>query len=350
MELREYKFEISMAALFVLLCLGLFRGAGSFFKTPTLEIGQISYEMPRPKSDMVGEFGLGDREIDRKYNQLQKKGPADAKKVSAENVKTAAAPKAVQAKRTLPGQWMVVRQARQQNDLRVVEKTPSGLGGEGGGSANQSPRGANNNGGRAVAPTNPQEVPQEDEQLSPGQWQALFSAQPTKENMDRFVAAYAGKKVDSNTFYGIMNRLLESQNQDHQLLAIYGMGKYPESNGFALVARSMGSLSNEAVQSQAMTYLQSFSSPSRHGALRSALSSHDTTVSYYAAQVVLDGLTSASGGEGPRIGRGQAVLSGSGTASYTQFIPIVQALTNSEDENLRNIANQILGLLPTSAA
>ncbi|MBX3039135.1 MAG: hypothetical protein KF789_00335 [Bdellovibrionaceae bacterium] len=339
MELKEHKLEIGIAILCVLLITGLFRVFGSFFSSPRIEVGNISYEMPRPKSDIVGEFGLGDREIDRRYkNPFDQKGKADERKPLAANVKQAAAP--AQAARKAAGQWMALRAP--QHSVRVIDRAANkGLTGsdfDGNGSAPVSPNGTQK--GQAGAPTGDEKK----DKLSAAQWVALMNAQPTRENMQKFVAAYKAGEVDPQSFYSVINGMLDKQNQEQQLLALYGLEMAPEAAGFVAVAQRISSMQEGEAKTQATAYLQSFGAPTRHSSLMVALKNENPTVQYYAAWALQTGLSNT---QDPRNGRDENTVA---STSYQQFVPIFQEMLNSNNEQVRSIANDILGLLQQTTA
>ncbi|HRO66267.1 MAG TPA: hypothetical protein PL182_01740 [Pseudobdellovibrionaceae bacterium] len=342
MELKGHKLEIGIAILCVLLITGLFRVFGSFFSGPRIEIGNISYEMPRPKSDIVGEFGLGDREIDRRYNNpFDKKGKADERKPLAANVKQAAPVKAV---RQAAGQWMAVRHP--QHNVRVIDRAArKGLGDSGSGHHGAYQAMAGQQQGQPTAGGTNEE---QKNKITAEQWIALLNAQPTQENMRKFAAAYSAGDVDSQTFYSVIDGMLDKQNQDQQLLAIYGLGLVPEAKGFSTVARRMDSWSEGNVKTQGSAFLYSFRVPTRHTSLATALKSNDGAVAYYASEVFFEALSGQdTTNPNPRPGRGDNTVASS---SYSQFLPIFQELQNSSENRVREMANRILGLLQQAQA
>lgn len=341
MNFRENKLEIGVMMLAVVMTGGMMRLFGFFTESTPQEEPEISYEMPRPKDDIAGEFGLNGREIDRRYiNPFGAAKKIEAKK-DMKPAKVAAAPKKDEKKGAQSEGGLFLR--KKAASFNVVEKDKSGLGEnpfEG-----KAPNPEANNSNRHAPTADTQE--NKDDVLSPAQWRALVLGQPTKENVNKMVDALQAGKTDEATFDAVMTDLLKSQKKDEQALALYGLGRVPTAKSFAVVAKEYDGLSAD-IKPAAQQFLTSYSKVEKRGALKQSLQSSDSTVAYKAAQVVLNSLQ--NGGTistDPRQARGQTTTTAN---SYSGFASIFQGWASSSNPTLQGIASQILPLLSTNQA
>ncbi|MBX3034417.1 MAG: hypothetical protein KF865_10880 [Bdellovibrionaceae bacterium] len=363
MDFRDNKLELGIGLLVAVMVLGLFQLFGSVKDSPVNEVQDISYEMGRPKSEMIGEFGLGGREIDRRYVNPYAKKAAQAA-ADAKNVKPAATnPAAAQAAAAKAKQAAAAAaRARQQQQRPMVwvkrpnSNAPTGRDGRhlSGDGSDGGPIYSNPNevaGNRNKEDTGVDNKNDNKDQLSPDQWRALLAAQPTKENMNKLVEALGRREVDETTFYSIIDGLMKSQKKEDQTLALYGLGRVGTAKSFAYIATAADTLPAD-MQPAAQQLMMSYAAPARHGALKQALQMNDPVVALKAAQVVLAGAQAAKNGDSvvsdPRQGRGD--IRQSNTTSFASFAPIFQKWATSGDATMQGIANQILGLLPTAQA
>jgi hypothetical protein len=345
MDFADKKLEIGIAVLAIVATAGLLKVFGSFGSGPGIFSQEVSYAMPRPKNDIVGEFGLNGREIDRRYVN-----PFEKKKAEAKAAAAAEAAKANQTVKKAP----VAKAAAKKADAKkapevkvdVVDRDPSKKhSGESYGGTESKLIGVT--GGPLAAEG--ADKKKEEEKLSPAQWRALMSAQPTRENMDKLVQALASNKVDANTFYSIIEEMLMSQKTDDQALALYGVQRTNNVRSFAVVALHISTLQGET-QTAANTFLRSYSAPSKHGILIQALQSDDITVAMEAAEVVQYGLQVAQNGGStdPRDVRDENQTQS--MASYGRFRSVFEAWAQDGDAALQSLAATILPLLPTTQA
>jgi hypothetical protein len=312
----------------------------------------ISYSMPRPKTKnalYTWLFGLEGREI--QYNEVDpfKGQAANANKAAgaAGSVRKdqKGAPKIdpkKAAKNALANTPIPVPKKPEVKVNVVNAKPEDPLRGSADGDAGQTPPGGAAAAAAAAQAANANNT-QNDTALSPAQWRALLVAQPTKENVDKLVAAFNKKEVDSGTVYLIMNDLLQSSNGTSQAAGLSIAQSVPSLQSFSAVANNYDKLSpgsKPAADSYFQTYMQS----SRLSILALALKSGDTEVVQHAVQTMVTGLQNVKSGgaaaNDPRPSRG--VVSTGKTNAYTQFIPILQQLSQGSDGSVAGLAQNAL--------
>lgn len=352
MSFTDRKLEFAMFALVAVLVGGL----GYLFKTPVQAVlaGQdVVYEMPRPKSFLATLFGLGleDREISRNYvNPFDKKKKDAAKK--AEDAKKTAAAAAKTAQKTAA--------AKKADDTKKpkVEARVVGNDSQNGLSGSDIAKGANGSVGGAlpVAATGAGATSNEDQKdITGDQWRSLLSSQPTKENVNKLLAAYMGGTVDASTFYQIVTDLLKNNKSDTQALGLYAVNYVYSGQSFAVVAVNYDQLTSEN-QSTAHTYLLGYATAARLAALTSALSSSTAEVVETALQVVISGYQSAKAGSttvtASDRSRGNSATSSNTVSDYTNtdLVKELKALAKSSDSSIASLASSALNQIQTIVA
>lgn len=347
MDFIENKFEISVGALIVVLLAGLFHLFGSFHGQASVDHDFV-YEMPRPKTFQGADFDLSNREIDRDYVnpfvKKQAKDAVDGKQKPAQVVaKKAAAKTAAQAKKDADKKPQVT--------ARVVGQE-GGMGLSGTDSMGSGPYTAAGYGAPATnntPATNNDETDNKDEKLSPAQWIALLSAQPTKANMNKLIDARNKGNVDSGTFNTIVADLLKNSNPDTQDVGLYGAQTFPDAQSFIVVAQNENTLSGSE-KNKAETFLNSYTQPARLNSLVGALASSDVAVLEKVTSVILTGYAQAKSGTvnvDSRNGRGSVTTAS--VSSYHQFVAIFEQLSKSSDSAIVALANNALSILPPLA-
>lgn len=350
MDFRENKIELGIAVLAAVMIAGLFRVFGGMGADPRIDGKEISYEMPRAKNDLSGDFGLDGREIDRQYvNPFGKKNKstdtaaADAAKKAAEAAKA----KQQQAARAAAEAAKKAAEAKKkaQTQVRVVDNNRQRMTSDPAANRDTQPV-ANDQMFRRTA-GEPDAEKKKADTLSPDQWRALLLGQPSAANMAKLVAALQAGEVEAATFYMIVGELLESQNSERQAVALGGLSQVPTAQSFELVAEKMSLLPAE-LQTSASSFLNSYAFPNRMRALLPVLNSQNPAVALMAAGIVRQGIEAAKNGTAPtgtdpRQSRDQqqfATLS-----AWQMFIPTFQRWISSDDASLHDPAQQILALL-----
>ncbi|MGZ3773666.1 MAG: hypothetical protein ACXVCY_15170 [Pseudobdellovibrionaceae bacterium] len=350
MDFSDKKLEIGIAGFSALVLLGM----GYLLKAPVQAVlggsdQDIVYEMPRPKKSFFDAlFDLGDRDIERKYvNPFAKKKAKEEKKATGTvKIGTPAAPKNVAQqkqdnKKTEPQKNKV--------DVKVVgEDTAKKLSDDG--FWNTSNKNAHQN---QVSDT---AVAQQDNKdgkntLDGNQWRALLMAQPTKDNVDKMIAAYSNKEIDDQTFYSIVIDLFRSNKPEVQGYGLMAVESAYNVKSFSVTAQYYDQLAPE-VQKKAHAYLLSYGVSGRLPILLGAIQSQDVVVVNAAAQVVMDGYKKAKGGVSiaadPRASRGDVTVNT--VSSYSKFVPVLQQLAHSHDASIANIATSVLNEIQSTVA
>lgn len=281
MSFVENKFEFMIAALVLV----MMWGASSLFKAGThgqnLMGADIVYEMPRPKSFNGGEFDLSDREIDRRYiNPFEKKkaleAAAKAKGSAETNAKAAAAAKVAQEN---------VKKAEAAKKAKVTARVIT-KDAKAGFSGSDEMTNTQTQTPPAVAATATVNTPpvadagavkKEVDKLSPDQWRALISGQPTQANMAKLLVALRAGDIDEGTFDQIVQDLMLSSNAEKQTLSLYAVKAYPSGGSFKTVVNNEDHLS-ATLKVEAETFLSSYKTPQQATYLMAAMRSGDLLV------------------------------------------------------------------------
>lgn len=349
---REYKTEISVFVCGFVAVTGMMKLFVSFKSSRGLEAQEISYEMPRPKSDMIGDFGLDGREVERRLvNPFgEKKAPTAKAPVTPPKAPPG---KNVSQNKTKKAKGKTAEKnatAANQSGLNVIDATPGSRVSEGevGGGNQQIVFSRVNRGGGAVAP---QAGQQDGDKMSPDQWRALLTAEPTAANMVKLVQAMTRQEVDQATFYSIVEDLLRSQNVDTQKIAVYGLSAVSSIRSFTMLVKTEDQV-DQSVRPQIQQALSSYTQSSRLGVLQQALQQDDLTVSMKAAQIVLEGIQLAKNPsvdpQDPRLLRGE--IKANSLDDYSRLLPVFQRWAASGNPSLMTIANQVLQAMGTTAA
>lgn len=346
MDIRENKIELGIAVLAAIMIAGLFRVFGGMGADSRIETKEISYEMPRAKSDLVGEFGLDGRDIDRRYvNPFEKKNkavdPAAAKKAAADAAAKAkqaaaaaeAAKKAAEAKKKAQTQYRVVEADRRRLTPDLRDSNP------------QQPHYANP---ELVFRKTAGQTENENRKdlLTPNQWHDLLKGQPTMANMQKLVDAVRANEIDPETFYSIAEEMLKSQDESKQKVALAGLEQVPTAGSFIVIANAQGLTGG--MNDLADAILESYAAKPKHGALMGVLRSDDQVAALAAASVVMAGIkASKEGGPStgtPRPGREQSAA----LNDWGLFVPIFQEWASSGEAALQGPASSILSQLNAS--
>ena len=351
MNFSDRKLETAIVVVSFILIMGL----GNLLKSPVqnaLGLQDVSYEMPRPKASFFAAlFELGERAISRTYINPFKDKKNDAKKdakaaEAAKNTvaqnKKAAQKKAAAAKKPT----VEVDVYGEDPNVKFAENDPLADGsqaGAGGAGARTAAKAANGNGSET----------DDKEKLSVDQWRALVLAQPTPENIAKMVAAFNANELEADGFYSIVADLYKDRRSEVQKMGLMAAGAAYNAMAFAVTAQSYATL-NADVQPEAQTYLNSYGASTRLPALAGALRSDSPEVVELAAQIVITAYQKASAGGSntvgldPRNSRGDITMLS--TSNFSQFVPIFQDLANSNDAEIKNLANTALGQMQNLVA
>ncbi|MFS4458345.1 hypothetical protein [Bdellovibrio sp. HCB2-146] len=348
MGFSDKKFEISMAALILVMLVGM----GYVFKSPVQKMvnGEFTFEMPRPKAFFASLFDLGGREVSRTYiNPFDKK--KDDKPVAAADTKKAPpAPPAKAAQAKKAPEKKKDAEKKPSVEVNVVQNSPKeGLAGEGSAPADRSAK-ANGDSGPNQN-TAAADAEKEKNKMAADQWRALLNAQPTKENVQKMAAAMTAGELDESSYLSIATDLIRSNNAQTQKLGVYALTFSYKAQAFGIASQYYDQLQPEA-KTDAHAYLVSYATTGKLGILAGALQSSNAAVVEIAAQVVIEGYKKAQsngGASDPRDSRGDVKSSG-GVANYSQFVPIFQRLAQSSDSAIAQLAGSALSQIQVSVA
>ncbi len=341
MDFRESKLEWMMIVLAGVLLLGVLSIFRYFEKPSQIETtADVAYEMPRPgQSEGISEFSLGDREIIRQYVNQNKPVGAAANK----NAPAAAAPKKNAKKKKDDKKKAAAKSRGSSVEIDIVEADETRMKSD---DLDSNPQ--------RVTPIISEKTadipPLVDEEKKPvkslQEWRSLLLSQPTKANMDEFLAAWRAGEVDANGFYQVTSELIAIRSKDPQNLALYALQAVPHLRSFTTIARSMPNLTAEN-QIIARQILMTYSHPNRLNILSQALKTDDINVVRLAAEVVTFGLSRAKSGQGtdPRQSRGQ--ITPLNVNAYAPFVVTFQQFLQSGDSVLVSLANSFLSNWPS---
>lgn len=326
--------------------LSLLRGA---IKGVTPNEPDISYTMPRPKKGPLYTllFGLEGREVQYKeVNPFKDKVAKDQKNTAKGSVRgdQKNAPKIAKKDGVVKNAKAGVPIPAPKKPEVKVNVVNSDTGGGQSGARNSdglNPLYANSNPNLPSAPVSPDVAKTNEGALSPAQWRSLIVAQPTKENIAKLVEAFNGKEVDTNTFYLIMNDLLQSSNTDTQSAGLTLAQSVPSLKTFTVLNENYDRLSNTN-KASADKYFLTYMQTSRLPILAMALKSSDASVVHRAALVMVTGLAQVKDTPGSKDNRPARGIVASRDNTYSQFIPILQQLIQSSDSSVAGLAQSAL--------
>jgi hypothetical protein len=346
MGFSDKKFEIAAGALVIVMVAAL----GYVLKTPVqtaIANSDFTFEMPRPKAFFASLFDLNGREVSRTYvNPFDKKKKEEAKKPEVVKALPAPKPAAAVAKKAAPKKDDATKKPTV--EVNVVQDSPhEGVGADGIRPNNKSGKEGTNGAAGDTAAADPTDAIKN----SADQWRALLNAQPTKENVDKMVAALTAGELDSASFYSIVGDLLKNNKADTQKMGVYALSASGyKAPAFVLASEYYEQLAPEA-QTAAHAYLVSYATKGYLTILQGALQSSKASVVEVAAQVVIEGYQAAKSGNAstpPRASRGDEVTSS--VSGYSKFVPIFQSLARSGDATIAQLANSALSQIQTSVA
>lgn len=339
------RIEIGIAACALLLVAGL----GHVLRQVDHKVGLDNlvenYVMPRPKALFSALFSLDGREIQRKHvNPFAKKDSEAAKAPVAklDGPKPGASPKKAKASNKSKSE-----NKSAEVSMQVVEETAGTLTGFDGLGA-----------GAVVsdrAPQSPvtqalQDQPENNgskEELAPSQWRALLLAQPTEENINKFIQAYGSGAVTAQDFYQISSELLASNKTEVQALGLKAIAAFPSLRSFKVLV-GFESQADASLDAEVAKAFKSYEQSSRSGVLFAALASQETAVVSRAIEISVNSFQVARSGS--QAGRGERGQSEFVINSYARFVPVFQSLAQSSDGVIAQNAAEALSLFQVVAA
>lgn len=335
MDFRETKLEWTVVVIASVLLFGVLSVFRYFQKPSQIETeAEIVYEMPRPhQSDSISDFSLADREIIRQYNNQAKNGDSTANK----NFPIAAAPKKDAKKKVAKKKDSNTKKNKGSLEIDVVERDESRM----------SDDPLYSRPPVIVKSTEPakEQAPEEGDEKKPAksisEWKVQLLTQPTRKNMEAFLAAWRAGDFNADGFYQVINSLIGAKSKEAQNIALFALQAVPHLQSFMAIAHNYETLLPEN-QAIAFPIMMSYSQPERLNILASALKVSDIRVVKQAATAINYGLDRAKSGQGldPRQSRGQ--VTALNVQSFERFVTAFQQLVQSPDSALATLANSFL--------
>jgi hypothetical protein len=342
MDLRDSKFEFMILVAAVALMIAMLTLFKSLGTTSHFETKNITYEMPRPvKSELISDFDLGDREIVRNYiNAKEKNAPPAA----AKNKPVASVPKknAVKADK----KSAKTEEKRPVLAVNIISGTES---------ANVSvntPTTYGNNGKTVATPTDDANAPTDPNAdkkdnkttVSLAEWRKILMAQPTTENVNKFLTAFHNRELTAHDFYQLSQELILTKEKSHQAAGLYALQGVNSATSFAIVAKQLDILTPEN-HPTGQQILLAYSQPNRLIYLAQDLQTSDPVVVKRAAESITAGLELAKSGhalQDPRTARGTGVTGASAIQPYNQFVPFFEHWKQNGDPTQMSLADAFL--------
>lgn len=351
MSFADKKLEMSILGLSIIMVAGVSYLLKSPIKSVIEDVEAVIYEMPRPKNSFLAAlFDLGEREVSRKYVNPFAKKKEEVKK-APEAAKTAAVtPKKAVAQVAKKEQKKSEEVQKKQVDVQVVGDAPETKWEDDGffATTGQNKSRVAGSGGSSEKKIQTQQTKNN---MSGAQWRSLLMAQPTTENVSKFLQAYQVQEVDDQTFYQVVGDLFRSNKVETQALGLSAVKFVYSPVSFSLTAQHYEQMTPE-LQQKAHEYLMSYGVAGRLPFLMSVLQGNNPVAVEAAVQVVVDGYSKAKDGvvptADPRIVRGEVATNS--VAGYSKFVPIFQQLAQSADAGIANIAKSALSQIQTAVA
>ena len=346
MDFASKKIEMAFGAAVVIFvgAMGWMFAGGSKGMADRFE--DLVYEMPRPKSLVASLFELGDRSISRDYKNPYEK----AKKQSQNKADKIETPKAADQKKTIaqkPKNSVKPQALKKKFDVDVVQAANAKAAFSGASDSyaiTGAAYSANQNVDKKTDTVNR-------EKLSGSQWRALMQADPSEDNLAKFLTAYSKGEVESSVYFQIVNDLLSNNRTEVQQLGVVALHANYSSQAF-MTASQYYDVVDSSLQSKLHSYVQNYATTARLDILASVLSSSDSDSVALATQVVVEGYQAAKSGNAlssdPRSIRGDSV--NGPISSYSKFVPIFRSLSSSSDSTVANLASAALSQIQTSVA
>lgn len=342
MDFREWKLELSVVAIAVLLMFAMLSLFRSISPSARIEAKEIVYEMPRPVSpELESEFDLANREITREYIKAQFKGVGQDKK------SVAGIPKKTPAKNDKKKEAKKVAKAdsRSKSQLKVNvipgENKSKMSSGENFSNSKVARHFQNNN--NQPNDTTPEPEKEDDKKvMTIEEWRQLLLAQPTLANMNKFLIAYRNKEISPQDYFQLSQELVTSNTKESQAAGLYALQSVPSATSFSIIAKNLSKLAPET-HATAQKILLSYSEPQRLGYLSQALQSTDPEVVKQAAETITYGLAQVKRGPpSPSGTAGNNSTSSSTLQSYGRFLQVFETWQQSGDQTLMGLAQNFL--------
>ena len=317
------------------------------------DASQINYEMAKLQNP-ESLYSLENREIEMNYKALEAKkaaAKAEVKKVADKTKKVTAPVAQAVAKNVMAQQAAAARRkALEANQKRIQARSVAKPTQE---TSTQTETDSKQNTNTAqeqykpVDSTLPTDAPAADKK-SYEQWKTEIFAAQNKEAIMKLVAALKKGDVKTEDFQRLVSEMVASKDDKMVGLALYALRSAPSYSSYVQLVKLQGNVSanyTTYVQQSLMAYNQT----ANLGFLKQSLSSNDKQVVLKTLEIIKSGVTNIKSGEvtgmiDPRNVRdlSSAQLS---LTNYLSFIPLLQQLAGSADQEIVVLANQNITLI-----
>lgn len=349
MEWLEEKYEIVVAAILVIIICACIWVYAHFDHVREVRAQQeISFEMPRPKTLMASFFDLIGREIDRQFvnpfviPEAGKKSNSTAPSpLPPPSNRVAEALKKADDKKKKASMKVDVVDTGRKGGLSLTDDSIS-----------NSPVQVYEPAVRNVATKKEvakEEVPADkSDRLSPDQWRALISAQPTQANVNKLIEAYQTRELDSGSFYQIVRDLWKNTKVESQTLGIYALKMTPSASSFSELVHSL-EVTDTSLHASVNQALASYGSSSAFiPVLGVQIQSKDVPVALKAMEIVntnISALKNQLAGKDQKSTDPEIVKLMAQWKAYVAMTANLKQVSGGADQQLSSIANSILAVL-----
>jgi hypothetical protein len=347
---------ISVVAGFFALFMQVNRGSA---KAPSFESAHaIDYRMARP-DQIYSEYTLEGREIDQTYEALKKAEDKMAKKKEEliakqkiEDKKKADAKKKQSLAARIQDQIKTAKAQLEQQFLKAQEKIKDKMARSN--ETNTPTRGYNAYATDTAAHAPVVETAKDNKDKTVkktfAEWRTLLLAKPTSENLALFVAAYRKGEVTSTEYQALATDLIDQSDVKLKALGLQALRAVP----------SLGSLSQlvhlEGLTAEYQAYVEqainAYLMAQNVQYLNQALLTQDNTLVSKALNLLNTSLSQLSNGDVSSFIDPRNVRNGSvGTFSLGDYVSLVPALTQlsqSADQSVASLAQQVAALIKSS--
>ncbi len=324
------------------------------FKTTQVKLtkndhSQINYEMAKLQNP-ESLYSLENREIEMDYKALQAKKEAiqAAAKKSADKSKKVSVP-AAQA----PVQNAMAQQAAAQRKALAVKRLQAQLGAQSAPkTAVQTEKDLKNTNGtqeqyKAVDNNVVADAPATDKK-SYEQWRAEIFAAQNKDSIAKLVAALKKGEVTNEDFQKLVTEMIASKDDKLVGLALFALRAAPSYASYVRLIKLQGNVNSNYtayIEQSLMAYNQS----GNLSVLKQSLSSKDKQVVMKTLEIIKSGVISVKSGEVSGLVDSRGVRDTASAqfslTNYFSFLPVLQQLASSNDEEIVNLANQNITLI-----
>lgn len=328
------------------------------FKTAKVKLAkndasQINYEMAKLQN-AENLYSLENREIEMNYKALEAKkaaAKADAKKV-ADKTKKVVAPVAQAAVKTVtPQQAAAARRKALVDSQRRMHALAMAKPAQETSAKTETDSKQNTNTAqeqyKAVDSALPTDAPALDKK-SIAQWRSEIFAAQNKEVIMKLIAALKKGDVTTEDYQRLVSEMAASKDDKMVGLALYALRSVPSYSSYVQLVKLQGNVSatyTTYVEQSLMAYNQT----ANLGFLKQSLSSKDKQVVMKTLEIIKTGVTGIKSGDVSGMTDPRNVRDLSSTqlslTNYLSFLPLLQQLAGSTDQEIVALANQNITLI-----